>query len=170
MRRLLIFGLVISVVYPIAAPAFENGVALKSCKVLNEPFADAREVASLKEGDPVDIVTRKGGWLNITTRGKTGWVRMLFIRRGPSVGKTSAATEASGVLGLATGRSGKGNVVASTGVRGLSEEELRGAMYNEQELTKLKSYATSNQEAHLFAKEGGLQPQQVEFLQESAGK
>lgn len=168
MKWLFLFLFSISLVYPVSSWASESGMAVKSCKVLDEPFADARAIASLKEGDPVEIVSRKGGWVNVTTRGKTGWVRMLFIRRG-AAGKTSAVAEASGVLGLATGRSGKGNVVAATGVRGLSEEELKGATYNEREFTKLQTYATSNQEAQSFAKEGGLQAQQVDFL-EAAGK
>ena len=169
MKGLIVILLALCVVFPMMASASESGVAVKSCKVLQEPFADAREIASLKEGDPVDIVTRKGGWLNITTRGKTGWVRMLFVRRG-AAGKTSAVTEASGVLGLATGRSGKGNVVAATGVRGLNEEELKSATFNKQEFTKLKTYGTTNTEAQLFAQEGGLRPQKIEFLEESAGQ
>ncbi len=66
-------------------------------------------------------------------KGKTGWVRMLYIRRGASGENASAATEASGVLGLATGRAGSGNVVAATGVRGLDEEDLKEAEFNENE-------------------------------------
>ncbi|MDT7043982.1 SH3 domain-containing protein [Candidatus Nitronereus thalassa] len=170
MRWLLGFLLFMCVGYSISALAAESGVAVRSCKVLNEPFADAREIASLKAGDSVDIGRRKGGWLQVTAKGKTGWVRMLFVRRGASAGKTSAVTEASGVLGLATGRSGKGNVVAATGVRGLSEEELKGATYNAQEFSKLKTYATSVQESQSFAKEGGLQSLRVELLENSAGK
>lgn len=169
MKWLFMFLFAVSLVYPVSSWASESGVAVKNCKVLDEPFADAREIASLKEGDPVEIVSRKGGWVNVTTRGKTGWVRMLFIRRGTASGKTSAVAEASGVLGLATGRSGKGNVVAATGVRGLSEEELKGATYNEREFAKLKTFSTSDKEAQSFAKEGGLRTQQVDFL-EAAGK
>jgi Bacterial SH3 domain len=170
MKWLIVLVLVISGAYPISASASESGVAVRNCKVMNEPFADAREIASLKAGDPVDIGIRKGGWLQVTTKGKTGWVRMLFVRKGADVGKALASTQASGVLGLATGRAGKGNVVASTGVRGLSEEELKGATYNEQEFSKLKKYATSTQEAQSFAKEGGLQSRRVEFLENSTGK
>ena len=170
MKWLIVFLLVIWVIFPMGALAVESGVALKNCQVLNEPFADAREIASLREGDPVDIVARKGGWLNISIRGRTGWVRMLFVRRGVSAAKPSAATEAAGILGLATGRSGKGNVVAATGVRGLSEDELKGATYNPQELAKLKKFAISVQDARSFAKAGGLESQRVEFLDDSAGQ
>ncbi len=170
MRWLFVLVFVISVGYPIAASASESGVAARNCKVMNEPFADAREIASLKAGDSVDIGTRKGGWLQVTTKGKTGWVRMLFVRRGAVAGKASVGTQAFGVLGLATGRSGKGNVVAATGVRGLSEEELKGAAYNAQEFTKLKKYGISKQEAQSFAKEGGLQSRRVEFLEDFTEK
>jgi len=168
MKWLIVFLLAIGVVFPLEAMTSERGVALKNCKVLKDPFVEAKEIAALKEGDSVDILTRTGGWLNITTRGKTGWVRMLFIRRGMASRKPSAASEATGVLGLATGRSGKGNVVAATGVRGLSENELKGATFNPQELAKLKQYVIPDQEAQSFAKEGGLQPQQVDFLGQPA--
>ena len=169
MRWFLGLVLVISVGYPMTVSASESGVAVKNCKVLDEPFADAQEITSLKAGDPVEIGIRKGGWMKVTTKGKTGWVRMLFIRRGEAA-KTSVATEASGVLGLATGRSGKGNVVATTGVRGLNEEELKEAKFNPQEFAKLKTYATSVREAQSFAKEGELKAKQVDFLTDPVGK
>ena len=170
MNGLRAFLLVIAVVASIPVWASESGVVIKSCKVLNGPFADAQEIASVKEGDTIEIMTSKGGWLNILTRGKSGWVRMLFVRRGMVTGKPAPGTEASGVLGLATGRSGKGNVVAATGVRGLSEEELKGARFDVEEITRLKTFSTTNSEARSFAQEGGLQPRQVELLNDSLGE
>ncbi len=83
--------------------------------------------------------------------------------------KASVATEASGVLGLATGRAGSGNVVAATGVRGLDEEKLKEAEFNEQELQTLKTYRTSKKQAQGFANQAGLQVQKVPFIQTTDG-
>ena len=155
--------------FPLKGEASGPGVVVRSCQVMSEPFKDAREVLSLKEGDPVEILRRKGGWLEVSRKGKTGWVRMLYIRRGGASEKVSAVTEASGVLGMATGRAGTGNVVAATGVRGLDEEELKEAEFNEQELQTLKTYRTSKKQAQEFASQAGLQVQKVPFMQPTDG-
>jgi hypothetical protein len=156
-------------VIPLEAKASDPGVVARACAVMSEPFKDARVVTSLKEGDTVEILKRKGGWLQVSGKGKTGWVRMLSIRRGASGEKASAVTEASGVLGLATGRAGSGNVVAATGVRGLDEEELTQAEFNEKELQILKTYRASKKGAQSFANQAGLQTQQVPFMQPTDG-
>jgi hypothetical protein len=155
---------------PLVGHATEAGVAVRATPILNEPFMDAQELTVLKEGDPVTILKRRGGWLEVTGKGKTGWVRMLNIRRGGVDQKASAVKEASGVLDLATGRAGTGNVVAATGVRGLDEKELKGAEFNAQEIQKLQTYAVSREAARKFAREGGLASQTVPFMQPADGK
>jgi Bacterial SH3 domain len=155
--------------FPAEGKASDSGVAVRSCQVMSEPFKDAQEVTSLKEGDTVEILRRKGGWLQVSGKGKTGWVRMLYIRRGASGGNVSAATEASGLMGLATGRAGSGNVVAATGVRGLDEEELTEAEFNEHELQTLKTYRTSKKQAQEFANQAGLKVQKIPFMQPTDG-
>jgi len=156
-------------VIPLETKASDPGVVARACEVMSEPFKDARAVTSLKEGDTVEILKRKGGWLQVSGKGKTGWVRMLSIRRGALDEKGSAVTEASGVLGLATGRAGSGNVVAATGVRGLDEEELKQAEFNEKELQTLKTYLTSKKEAQLFANQAELTTPTVPFMEPADG-
>ena len=155
MRLLTVLLLLAALFNPLESQASDPGVAVRSCQLMSEPFKDARSVILLREGDTVEILKRKGGWLNVIAKGKTGWVRMLYIRRGEGGAQASVATEASGVLGLATGRAGKGNVVAATGVRGLDEENLKEAEFNEKELRALKTFASSAKEAKAFAKQAG---------------
>lgn len=169
MKWLAFLAIFIGSIFPIEGKASDPGVAVRSCQVMSEPFKDAREVTSLKEGDTVEILKRTGGWLQVSGKGKTGWVRMLYIRRGASGERASAATEASGVLGLATGRAGSGNVVSATGVRGLDEEDLREAEFNEKEFHSLKTYRTSKKEAQEFANQAGLKIQKVPFIQPTDG-
>ena len=159
----------IFLLFPIDVWASDPGVAVRACQVMSEPFKDARAVASLKEGDIVEILKRKGGWLQVSSKGKIGWVRMLYVRRGTPSEKPSAVTEASGVLGLATGRAGSGNVVAATGVRGLDEEGLKEAKFNEKELKTLKTYGVSQKEAQSFAKQAELPTQKAPFMQPTDG-
>jgi hypothetical protein len=154
---------------PLVGHASEDGVAVRTTPILSEPFMDARELAVLKEGDSVTILKRQGGWLEVAGKSQTGWVRMLNIRRGGADQKTSAVKEASGVLDLATGRAGTGNVVAATGVRGLDEKELKGAEFDEGQFRKLKAYRVSGEEARAFARAGGLTSQTIPFMQPADG-
>src|SRR5512144_168373 len=104
-----------------AVLAGETGTALKADAMRKEPYGDAKTVATLAVGDKVDILKKSGGWLQVKSAKGKGWVRMLSVRRGDA---KKGSGDAAGLLGLASGRAGTGKVVATTGIRGLSEEEL----------------------------------------------
>jgi len=158
---LLIVGLLLGA----DAQAAETGTALKTDEIKAEPFRDAKSIGSIAKGDAVEIVAKKSGWLQIKVHGKQGWVRMLSVRRGEA-GKQDAAKEAGSIAGLATGRTGTGQVVSTTGVRGLGEEDLKEAKYSEEEIRRAESYRVSAQAAQKFAQAGKLTPQQMAFLPE----
>jgi len=144
-----------------ALHAAESGTALKGDDLKAEPFRDAKTVATLKTGDKVDILKKDGGWLQVnSTKGK-GWVRMLSIRKGDV---RKGGSDASGLLALSSGRAGTGKVVATTGIRGLNEEELKAAKFNEEELKRAESYATSKPEAAGFAAQGRLAARPFDYL------
>jgi len=145
------------------AMAAEMGTALKADDVKSEPFRDAKTVAKIGKGDRVEILTKKGGWLQIKVAGKQGWVRMLSVKRGEA-GATSAGKDASAIAGLATGRTGTGQVVSTTGVRGLGEEDLKEAKFDEKELKRFEAQRVSAQTAKAFAQSGKLTARQVAFL------
>jgi len=147
--------------------AATGGAAIKADNIKGEPFSDAQTVGTLAPGDKVEIIKKDGGWLQIKSARGAGWVRMLSIRRGDAH-KASAGSEVAGLLGLASGRAGTGQVVATTGVRGLNEEDLKSARFNGKELNLAKSFLTSKQEAQAFAAKGKLVPQQVDYLPEPA--
>ena len=154
----------IIILFATTSMAADTGFAVRTSKIMDKPFRDAKAIGTLKKGDNVNILKRKGGWLRISKGESKGWVRMMRVRRGKPGGKPAAGTEAKGVLGLASGRAGSGNVVASTGVRGLSEEELKEAAFNGKELKKLESFNISNKDARVFAKEAKLVSRSVDFL------
>ena len=138
----------------------EESVALKADKLVAEPFADAKQVGTLAKGDAVTILTKKGGWIQVKAGGAQGWVRMLSVRRG-SAGKGNAAKD---VAALSTGRAGTGQIVSTTGVRGLSEEELKMAKYDEKELMKAESSAVAKADAAKFAQKGKLLARAFNYL------
>ena len=140
--------------------AQEEGVALKADKLVAEPFADAKQVGTLAKGDAVSILNKKGGWVQVKAGSAQGWVRMLSVRRG-TAGKGSAAKD---VAALSTGRAGTGQIVSTTGVRGLSEEELKTAKYDEKELMKAESFGVAKADATKFAQKGKLLARAFNYL------
>jgi hypothetical protein len=85
------------------------------------------------------------------------------VRKGTGEGG-GAAAEIAGVAGVATGRAGTGQVVSTTGVRGLSDEDLKGAKFNEAELKKAESAAVKPDDAKQFAAKGELAARSVDWL------
>lgn len=169
MRRILM--LAICVLLPLGAgtggsqaaqekQAAEKGVALKADKLLAEPFADAKQVGSVTKGDAVTILKKSGGWYQVKASGAAGWVRMLSVRRGQAA-KSSAAKD---VAALSSGRAGTGQIVSTTGVRGLGEEELKAARFDENELKKAESFGVSKSDARAFAQKVGLLARAFNYL------
>jgi hypothetical protein len=141
--------------------AGEAGTVLKAEGLMAEPFRDAKAVGSLSAGDGVEILKKQGGWFQVKSAKGTGWVHMLSVRRGEA---RKSSVDASGLLGLASGRAGTGHVVATTGIRGLSEEDLKAAKYNEAELKKAESFGVTRAEAGRFAAEAKLVARKVGYL------
>jgi len=138
----------------------ETGTALKNDQIRAEPYSDAKVTGSIVRNDKVEILTRKGAWLNIKTPKTKGWVRLLSVKRGSA----SSGTSASDVLGLASGRSGTGKVVATTGVRGLNEEDLKSAKFDEPQVKTLEGNTQTAAQGQKFASEAGLKAAKVEYL------
>ncbi len=145
------------------ANAGESGTTIKADELKAEPFRDAKTVGQLAAGDKLEIMNKDGGWLQVKSARGNGWVRMLNIRKGKAR-NSSAGTEMSGLAGLASGRAGTGRVVATTGIRGLNEEELKAARFNESELKLAESYLTSRTDAQKFARKGKLMARKMGYL------
>lgn len=161
--KLILLPVLVFLILPVAALTAETGNALKADVIRKEPYSDARKAGDMARGEKLQILGKKGAWLNIKTTKATGWVRLLSVKRGVSVG----GNQVKGVLDVASGRAGTGKVVATTGVRGLNEEELKNAKYNEAEVKKLESYTQTSQQAMPFAKSGGLKAIKFAYLPES---
>jgi hypothetical protein len=168
---LLLLIMAITVVGTLSAQSGSNksssGTALKADNIRNEPFRDAKIVGELEKGDIVTILKRKLGWMQIKSGKGAGWVRMLSISRS---GKKKSVYTAEGLLSLASGRAGTGKVVLTTGIRGLSEENLKDAKFSAEQLIKLESFQVSRTEAKVFAIRGGLVSRSISYLNEEGAR
>ncbi len=146
-----------------AAPAYAGQAAytVRSTEIKQQPYSDAATVAKLNENASVNIVSRQGGWVRITSKAGNGWVKMLSLR------SSSTATKRgdSGLQSLFNvGRSGSSGITVATGVRGLSEEDLKNAQPAPRELEKLQNYAVNKAKAEKFARDAKLKSQQLDYL------
>src|SRR5450830_356507 len=135
-----------------AVIAAETGSALKNDSMRLAPVADAKVAGSFNRGDSLEKLKKQGAWLQVKTKKTTGWVRLLSVKRSSS----SAGNQAAGVLAAASGRAGTGQVVSTTGIRGLSEQDLKAAKFNDLEIKKLESYTQSAEQGSQFARAGNL--------------
>ncbi len=136
------------------AQAADTGTLTRAESLREKPFANAKVIAPATAGSKVDIITHNGGWYQVKTAGKTGktgWVRMLGVRR-----SATATTSVAGIAGVASGRTGTGKVVTTTGVRGLDAQELNAAAFNEEQIAQAEKYRVSGADANAFAKLGKL--------------
>lgn len=144
-----------------SAHAGENGTTIKSDSLREAPFSDAKIIATLPAAAKVDILKKDGGWYQIKSPQGSGWIRLLSIRRGDA--KTGSAG-LSGLAALSSGRAGTGKIVATTGIRGLNEEQLKAAKYDEKQLNLVESYAVSRADAQKFAASAKLVARRMDYL------
>ncbi len=95
----------------------EQAQVLRQDELRAEPFADAKVLSEIRKDSRVEVLRKQGGWTLIKAEGKQGWVRSLSLR-GEGENQAQAAV---GVLALESGRSGRGDLIATTGIRGISK-------------------------------------------------
>lgn len=161
MRRLYgILTLSLASSLALAAP----GVALKTENILSKPSATSAAVGKMNKGMTVDIVAKQGGWLQVKAGKAQGWVRLLSVRAGAGGAGSNGLAGVAGVAGAVTQKSDPSRVVAVAGVRGLNEEDLKGAKFNADELARLEGYTVTASQAKAFADKSGLKASKIKAL------
>ena len=143
----------------------ESGAVLKDTPLRSEPLGSASEVAQLKAKETVEITARQGAWAGVKTpAGAEGWARILNIRTGSGAAATASSLQLASVF--ATGSSGTS---VSTGVKGLSAEQLTSASPDASQVAMLDGFAVSTGDASQFAAQAPLSAQRIDYLPEERG-
>lgn len=124
------------------------GTLIKASDLKSEAFIDAASVASLPANAALTVLESKGGWSKVKTAdGKTGWVRLLNVRVAAAAsGESSTLAAIGGVI-----RTGTTKGAATTGVKGLSREDIARAQPNPQEVAKLDAFRSKPAQVDKFA-------------------
>ncbi len=148
-----------------SAAAKETGTTRVDGEFDGHTLRDAKQTGQLPSNTTVDILERHGGWLRISAQGKSGWARLHQVRagEGPEAKNTGGGLTALKNVSQ-TGRSGSQGIVATTGIRGLSAEELKSAKPNPKAVESMEANRASDSTARDFARSAGLKDKDVPFL------
>lgn len=145
--------------------ARETGATRAAITLMATPHSDAKAAGQLAANTTVDILERRGGWLRISAAGKSGWAKLHQVR----VGEGPQATKSGEGLAILknvgeTGRSGSTGIVATTGIRGMSAEELTNAKPDPAAVKAIERYRVTARPAREYAKAAGLKEADVPTL------
>lgn len=164
------FFIALAFALAVAAPAaaIESGYTLRPTEVKAKPFVDADTVATLPERTQVEILTRQGAWMQVRTKDakSQGWVRMLSVRLGDPNQKPGGGSILS-AIGVGNRARPQTTATVTTGVRGFSEEDLKGAKPNPAEVDRMEGYAADPAQVEAFAQSGKLAVREVAYFDES---
>jgi len=168
LRAALLFALAL-----VALPAAGQGQAFtnRATELKARGAADAPTLASLPENTEVKVLARGGGWTRVEAGGKAGWVRVFHLRF--PVTATSEGSSGGGFLSgltsaLGGNRRSPSATIATTGIRGLSPEELKNASPDAAAVQRMQSYRIGDSAAERFAREGKLAAVKVDYKEGSS--
>jgi len=155
-----------------AAWAQEQAFTNRATELREHGAPEARALATLAEGTAVKVVARGGGWTQVEAAGQKGWVRVFHLRF-PATVETSSSSSGGGLLsGLASAigggrQAGSQATIATTGVRGLSPEDLKNASPDAAALAKMQSYRADKAAAERFARDGKLAEVRIDYADDT---
>ncbi|MGB4073135.1 SH3 domain-containing protein [Pseudomonas sp.] len=126
-----------------------------------EPSASAASVGQVSKQAQVQVLERQGGWYQVqTASGQRGWVPLLSLRFAKDA--QAGRSDLGSLLKLGSQSSPASGV--ATGIRGISDEELRsGSANTSATVQSLDAFAASPSQARSFAQQGGLRSQSLPY-------
>jgi hypothetical protein len=145
----------------------QSATLIRASDLKEKPYTDAATIASLKKSSKVHILQNSGGWTQVrSSDGHNGWVRLLAV-------KPDQAASANKSEGLLHGLSNLGNVVrtgstgatATTGAKGISQDDLARATPDHGEVKRMELYKATSASSRSYARSSQLQPRNVDYLE-----
>ncbi len=147
---------------PWAALAAEPGYASRDLELRAEPVSGAPVTGKVEKGGKFEILGERKAWSQVKSGSLAGWTLSFYVMKGEPAPEVHVGRRLSGLFSLGTER--RAETTATIGIRGLDEEQLMAAQYNEQELQRLEAQRLPRSEGETFAQRGQLVPQKVDYL------
>jgi len=146
---------------PLAARG-ETGYTTRELELRERPVSAAPLAGKVPKNAKVEILAEQKAWSQVKSGEVTGWTLSFYVMKGEPAAAPSMGRRLGGLFSLGTER--RAETSATLGIRGLDEEDLAAAQYNEPELKRLESLGVPRAEGEAFAKRGALVPQKVDYL------
>ena len=149
-----------------AAWAQEQAFTNRATELKDRAAPEAATVRSLPDNTEVKVLQRSGGWTRVEAGGQQGWVRVFHLRFPATAEAASSSGGALSSLGSALGfgrQRSQTTTIATTGIRGLSKEEVQNASPDAAALQQMQSYRADTPAAERFAREGKLSAANVDY-------
>jgi hypothetical protein len=157
------FAIAAFLAFATAAWGQEQAFTNRSTDLKDRGAPDAHTVATLPADTAVKVLGRSGGWTRVDVAGKNGFVNVFHLRFPATVESSSSSSSGvadalSGITSRLTGGrpTDKKANIATTGIRGLSPEDLKSASPDAAALAKAQSYRSDKPTAERFARDGKL--------------
>jgi len=160
MRSLMAFLAVL--LFAGSACAAEEAYTMRDTPLKAKPYGDAQTLLTLPERSKVLVLQRRASWTQVKSGKTTGWVKMLSLQLVRGTTQRRADNGLRSLFNVA--QTGRGGSTVTTGVRGLSEEQLKNARPDPHALEDAQAFAVSKAEAKRFAAAGKLKAQRVDYL------
>ncbi len=157
-----IFALCLLLVSVTSAWAGDMAYTIRETELKDKPYSDALTLTTLQPRIRVEILKRQSSWTQVKLGTTSGWVKMLSLQLETGTTSRRADNGLNSLFNVAA--TGRGGSTVTTGVRGLSEEQLKNTKPNPQALQDAKRYASSRDDAQRFATEGKLHAHSVGYL------
>jgi hypothetical protein len=157
----------------LSALAQEQAFTNRATELKERGDEGARTLTSLPENTPLKVLARAGAWTRVEAGGQAGFVRMFHLRFPAAVeGASSSSGNAfSAIGGFISGQKGNKQAnLATTGVRGISQDDVKNAAPDAAALAKMQSYRADRGAAERFAREGRLAEAKVEDPEAKGGR
>lgn len=147
------------------AQAAESAYTVRATELKARPASDAPTVAKLPENQKVDVVKHETHWVEVKADRATGWLRQVSLRFDDSSAPKKSGDSGFGSL-FSAATTGSSGSTPTTGVKGVTEENLKNAQPNPRDLQAVNGYGVGKTEAQQFARSGKLVAQHVNYLGE----
>jgi hypothetical protein len=144
-----------------APPALAQALQISTATELRVvPAVNGRPLGNLPTGTAVQQLETKGGWVRVKVAEREGWVRLTHVRATATAPTPVASNPLTGLAGVFSASSNK--PTATTGTRGLTQEQLANAQPAPAEVQGLENYAATEAQARQFARAGKLNALSIE--------
>lgn len=152
-----------------SAIAKDEAFAVRATDVKEQPFSDAKTLSRLSENAKIEVLTRKGSWMQVSATGVNGWVKMLSLRfEGHAPAPANDNSGLKSVYNLAT--TGSSGSTVTTATRSLDEKKFTKTTANAQALASMRTFTVSKVDAQKFAKLEKLNEQPLAYVTSTGAK